>query len=336
MKIDVISTIPIEKYYLKSLSGKLINFQLGVTTDIPPDWYQLNIEYTGQKNDIKEIILDDVNIDEQIYTGYYVDGKGKVHQPGGALWDEGGCFKIWLHSKIGVFVERIMRCLESGEYGSDLSKKYLFTVDKPMEISKSFPKEIQSFFSFGEGPYWWDKSKPDVPYRIVPGLDFDKQIVLEEAKKLCVIGEESEDGGEYGKFRIESTNAKCNLDLPYADFDPEKFPVLAKLFEAIGLEKLMTMHLSTLEPGGNFTVHRDRGYFRDGYKYLTGCKIFYWNLTDPKENYFKFGRCGLLPTDKPLFVNTLAHVHSSINQSNSDRKVIMITGKYRENNFDRF
>jgi hypothetical protein len=336
MKIEVKSTFPISDYYLESLSGERINFLLGKEIDIPSDWYQLNIPYTGQKNDINEIILDDVNIDEQIYTGYYVDGKSKVHQPGGALWDEGGCFKIWLHSKIGVFVERIMRCLESGEYGSDLSKKYLFTVDKPLEISKSFPKEIQSFFSVGKGPYWWDKSKTDVPYRVVPNLDFDKEAVLEEAKKLCVIGKESEDGGVYGKFRVESTNAKCNLDLPYAEFDPIKFPVLNRLFDAIGLEKLMTMHVSTLEPGGNFTVHRDRGYFRDGYNYLTGCKIFYWNLTNTKDNYFKFGRCGLLPTNEPLFVNTLAHVHSAINQSTSDRKVLIIAGKYHENNFDRF
>ena len=140
----------------------------------------------------------------------------------------------------------------------------------------------------------------------------------------------------YGKFRVESTNAKCNLDLPYAEFDPIKFPVLNRLFDAIGLEKLMTMHVSTLEPGGNFTVHRDRGYFRDGYNYLTGCKIFYWNLTNTKDNYFKFGRCGLLPTNEPLFVNTLAHVHSAINQSTSDRKVLIIAGKYHENNFDRF
>lgn len=336
MKIEVKSTFPISDYYLESLSGERINFLLGKEIDIPSDWYQLNIPYTGQKNDINEIILDDVNIDEQIYTGYYVDGKSKVHQPGGALWDEGGCFKIWLHSKIGVFVERIMRCLESGEYGSDLSKKYLFTVDKPLEISKSFPKEIQSFFSVGKGPYWWDKSKTDVPYRVVPNLDFDKEAVLEEAKKLCVIGKESEDGGVYGKFRVESTNAKCNLDLPYAEFDPIKFPVLNRLFDAIGLEKLMTMHVSTLEPGGNFTVHRDRGYFRDGYNYLTGCKIFYWNLTNTKDNYFKFGRCGLLPTNKPLFINTLAHVHSAINQSTNDRKVLIIAGKYHENNFDRF
>ena len=336
MKIEVKSTFPISDYYLESLSGERINFLLGKEIDIPSDWYQLNIPYTGQKNDINEIILDDVNIDEQIYTGYYVDGKSKVHQPGGALWDEGGCFKIWLHSKIGVFVERIMRCLESGEYGSDLSKKYLFTVDKPLEISKSFPKEVQSFFSVGKGPYWWDKSKTDVPYRVVPNLDFDKEAVLEEAKKLCVIGKESEDGGVYGKFRVESTNAKCNLDLPYAEFDPIKFPVLNRLFDAIGLEKLMTMHVSTLEPGGNFTVHRDRGYFRDGYNYLTGCKIFYWNLTNTKDNYFKFGRCGLLPTNEPLFVNTLAHVHSAINQSTSDRKVLIIAGKYHENNFDRF
>jgi len=336
MKIEVKTTFPITNYWLESLGGQRIDFVMGEEIDIPDDWYQLNIPYTGKKNDIKEIILDDVNIDEQIYTGYYVDGHGNTHQPGGAIWDEGGCFKIWLHSKIGVFVERIMRCLEAGEYGSDLSKKYLFTVDRPKIIDKSFPREIQSFFSHGEGPYWWDKSKPDVPYRVVDNLNFDKSAVLEEAERLCVVGKESESGGEYGKFTIVSTNAKCNLDLPYADFDPVKFPVLQKLFDAIGLEKLMTMHLSTLEPGGNFTVHRDRGYFRDGYKYLTGCKIFYWNITDDRDTFFKFGRCGLLPTDKPLFVNTLAHVHSSINQSDSDRKVIMITGKYRENNFSRF
>ena len=336
MKIEVKSTFPLSDYYLKSLSGERINFLLGKEIDIPSDWYQLNIPYTGQNNDINEIILDDVNINEQIYTGYYVDGTGKVHQPGGAIWDEGGCFKIWLHSKIGVFVERIQRCIESGEYGTDLRKKYLFTVDKPTFIDETFPKEMQSFFAMGEGPYWWKKKDPKVPYRVVPELDFDKKKLLSEAERLCVKGIEHYDDNEYGKFTIVSTNAKCNLDLPWADFDPEKFPIMNELFDAIGLEKLMAVHLVTVEPGGYFTIHRDRGYFRKGYEYLTGCKIFYWILTDTKDINFRFGRCGKLPTESPLFINTLSHVHSSVNIGNTVRKGIMVTGRYRENNFNRF
>ena len=69
-------------------------------------------------------------------------------------------------------------------------------------------------------------------------------------------------------------------------------------------------------------------YHRKGYQYVKGCKVFYWLLTDPKDIYFKFGRCGLLPLETPLFVDIVENVHSVVNQSKKSRIIISIAGEF--------
>ena len=106
MKISIISNKPAQKYCLQALDYKTINFQLDKEFDIETGWYELRVEYIDAKIEIQDIKINDTSIKEIIYTGYYTDGSGKIHQPATAVWDEGGVFSIWLHTELGVLFQR--------------------------------------------------------------------------------------------------------------------------------------------------------------------------------------------------------------------------------------
>jgi len=326
MKIDIKSTYPIKDYYLKNLNNEQINFKLGEEFAIEQDWYELHIPYSGTKNEFEDVTLNDVSLREIIYTGYYTDGQGKIHQPGSAVWDIGGCFKLWLHSDVGVLMERTLRCLRNGDYGTNLFEKYSLTVDRPFKIDSSYPKDIQSFFEMGWGPYWWRNP----PYKKILTPDIDKTLIIKECETLCKYKRShSSNDNPREKYIMHSTHSDGVFDLPFADFNPLKFPTVKKLLDYIGMKRPLSIYINTLDSGNHLSVHRDSdNYHRKGYQYVKGCKVFYWLLTDPKDIYFKFGRCGLLPLETPLFVDIVENVHSVVNQSKKSRIIISIAGEF--------
>jgi hypothetical protein len=330
MKIDVKSTHRIDRYYLKDLQDRIIEFKMAEELQLPHGWYELNIEYTGNKNEFSEIVLNDIKLEEIIYTGYYVDGKGLTHQPATAVWDEGGCFKIWLHTEVGVLFERTIRCLRSGDYGKNLFDNYLLTVDKPFTIDNGYPNDIKSFFANGDGPNWWHKNSKLMPYKKIPVPDLDKSSIIKECNELCVHEKRhSKQGRPKQEYTVKSTHPDCVFDLPFAEFDDNRFPTIKKLLDHIGMSRPLSVGINTLMPGNYFHIHRDDGaYARKGYKYTKGCRIFYWLLTKPEQVYYKFGRCGLIPLETPLFINPTEHVHSVINQSQEPRLALNIAGEF--------
>jgi hypothetical protein len=261
-----------------------------------------------------------------IYTGYYVDGKGVRHQPAKSLWDKGGVFKIWVHTSIGVFIDRVVRCIRNTDFGKDFSENYLFTCDKPTVLDSSYPIHLRSFFETADGPHWWHKDSEIIPYRDAPMPKVDKRLLIEECKKLCA---HKRDGG----YNVISTHANTIFDLPFVKVDPDLYPCLTQLMSDIGLKELMSLGLASLNPGQYLDVHNDdQGYNRpEAIKYLKGCNNFYWQLTDPKDTYFKYGRCGLLPIERPLFINTVYHVHSVVNVSKTTTRTILnLVGRYND------
>ena len=97
MKISIESKNKIDKIFLINLEGQKIFFDLDTYFSIPEGWYELNLPYTGTQNDIKDIKINDETIKWTIYTAYYIDGHGSIHQPATSIWDEGGILKIWIH-----------------------------------------------------------------------------------------------------------------------------------------------------------------------------------------------------------------------------------------------
>ena len=96
MKISIESNTPIKENFLVDLAGNRIDFKLDEHFSRDEGWYELNLPYTGQRTEIKDVKLNDESIEHTLYTGYYMDGNGTHHQPAAAMWDDGGVMKLWL------------------------------------------------------------------------------------------------------------------------------------------------------------------------------------------------------------------------------------------------
>ena len=87
------------------------------------------------------------------------------------------------------------------------------------------------------------------------------------------------------------------------------------------------MAIQTLHVNTGISIHRDDHFKRQCYPWTSGAVKFYWNITDSENIYFKLGMAGLIPLEKPLFINTVEHVHTVINQSDKKRTVIHMYGE---------
>ena len=83
----------------------------------------------------------------------------KLH---GDMWDDRGVFKIWIHTQLGVLLERFLHQIANGKFGKNLFQDYMLTVDRPVKLKKQWPESIKTFFSNGDGPNWWHKNSPEV------------------------------------------------------------------------------------------------------------------------------------------------------------------------------
>lgn len=323
MKLSVKAHTSITKVFLKNLWDETINIDLDKDIKIDDGWYELNFPYTGEKNEITDIAINDESIGHLLHIGYYVDGNGDKHQPASAMWDDGGVFKIWIHTKLGVMFERFMGEIANGKFGKSLFNDYMFTVDKPLVLKKKWPESIRTFFGYGDGPHWWNKKSQYVPYRIVDPLDLDKDDVLKETQKVCIHTRKIFNG----KVTINSVRKSCEPELPFYKLDSESCPALKKLIDAIGFTNILTIDTQILQPNSFLRMHKDDDYPEEVFPYIRNCKKFYWTLSDNAECYFKIGKSGLLPLDKPALINNVEHVHSVVSERNDYRTILSIYGE---------
>ena len=324
MKISIESKNKIDKIFLINLEGQKIFFDLDTYFSIPEGWYELNLPYTGTQNDIKDIKINDETIKWTIYTAYYIDGHGSIHQPATSIWDEGGILKIWIHTNLGIYFERIFNDITSGDYGTDLREKYVFTVDRPIKLKYNWPESVTRFFTSGDGPHWWKLGTDFTPYR---QLDIDLppiDKVMQECEKICV--HEWHDHKNVLHLKSCSPN---NNELPFYDLSKDDVPHLKKLISDIGYKNIIDLSITYMAPKTHLDLHRgDSNYKRKAYPYIRGCKKFYWALTEYKDWYFKLGKSGIIPLDKPCLINTTEHVHSVVNERlGNDRLIFSIYGE---------
>ena len=325
MKISIDSTKPITENYLLDLSNNRINFKLDKNFNLDEGWYELNLPYTGQKTEIKDVKINDESIVETLWAGHYLDGKGNKHQPAAAMWDEGGVMKVWIHTNLGVLFDRLFTEIDGGDFGETVLQKYLFTIDRPCAFNKTFPESIKSYFAHGDGPHWWKKGTDYTPYEI---LDIDTPSVEEIIAEMDKINVREIKGAFKGVMDIK-TNSPGKSDLPFLEVDWDKVPRMKELLvDKVGYKNILSINLQTLHPHKNLMLHRDDHYKREKYPIIRGCKKFYWPLTgDLANNYFKLGKAGVLPfKDRPYLINTLEHTHTAVNDSDEPRSVLIVYG----------
>ena len=108
MKITIESTKPITENFLLDISENKIDFILDESLPLKEGWYELNLPYTGQRTKIKDIKINDESIVETLWSAIYIDGEGNKVQPTSYLCDEGGVMKIWIHTNLGVMLDRLL------------------------------------------------------------------------------------------------------------------------------------------------------------------------------------------------------------------------------------
>ena len=325
MKISIESSRPITKNYLLDLSENKIDFKLDESFSLQEGWYELNLPYTGQRTKIKDIKINDESIDKTLWSGVYIDGEGNKVQPSSYLCDEGGVMKIWIHTNLGVMLDRFLTEIDGEDFGYPLNEKYLFTVDRPCLLKNTFPESIKSYFEHGDGPHWWKKDTDYTPYKLLDIVTPPVEEIIAEMGRISV----HEMNDVFGGLQIQ-TNSPGESDLPFLEMDWEQIPRMKELLvDKVGFKDILSISLFTLKPHKNLILHRDdEHYKRKKYPIIRGCKKFYWPLTgDLANNYLKLGKAGMLPAkNKPYLINTLEHTHTAVNDSDQPRTVLAVYG----------
>ena len=322
MKLSIKSNKKLQKFYLEDLQKQKHNVALDAEIALPDGWYELNVCYVDTKINISDILINDISIKHILYTGYYIDSQGKIHQPATAVWDRNGCFKIWLHTNIGVLFQRTYDSIRNGDYGKNLFEKYVLTVDRPIEISHRFDSDIQSFFATGDGPNWWPKNNDKTPWLPVELQDINRDKLLDELHKVLPFEVTKKDGRT--RKGLKETYMPT---LPFVEIDSLNSDLVKKFLKQIGYKRIIDIGVQTLQPGKSIQIHRDDHYDSDAYPYIRGCKKFYWSIKNSENVFFKLGKSGLLPLEKPLLTNTIEHSHSVVHQGNKPRIAILIYGE---------
>ena len=320
MKISIASDKPVQNSYLKSLDYQIHDFTLDKEFDIQPGWYELMVEYVDTKIEIQDILVDGSSLREFIYTGYYTDGNGTVHQPATAVWDKGGVFSIWIHTDIGFFFQRTLETIKTGDFGKNLFETYTLTVDRPVHARDGiYPAHITTFFSNAHGPQWWEKGSLLEPWRKCAIPDIDIDLLLSELEKVCLQYKTTR-GNPIWKLKENS------LQLPFVELDDIGSDIVRDFLSVIGYKRVINISIMKLDPGKYIDMHIDDYYDHPAYPYIKGCKKFYWTCKNPDGVHFKLGRSGVLPHHEPLFINTIEHSHALINEGDKTRTSILVYG----------
>lgn len=324
--VDVITDNPISVLQLEQLNGEVFHIPNGYVAEVGNDWHLLKIKYPGNTTEIQDILIDGVSIQNIIYTGYVVDNNGDLHQPATTLWE--GTYCIWIHPNLGLWHNRMFTEIAQGDFGKNLLKEYLFTVDRPLTINRDYPTDVQSFFAKADGPHYWKTNDESTPYRV---LDFEVS-----HDTLNAINEIYNDY-EQQKFSDEWTYKTFPVKTALATPQPMSIvenSLVRKLLEDCGYKKILNFSILDLEPKSSIKVHLDDFTLTDVYEHIRGATKLYlsYNLNDDfdtKDLYFKLGDAGLLPLDKPMLVNTHKYVHTLINDSKHRRRAFIAYGTFQ-------
>ena len=310
-KINIFSENPIDNFVLEDLYGneKILKNNTNVSIDL--SWQLLIIT----NPDVREITIDGCQLGKFINTGYYENNK----------------FKIWIHPNIGYMISTLMDQIDLGDLNSKLYEKYLFTVDRPIDIGREFPVHIQGFFAHGSGPKWWNKEKRPIPYIVIDDPEIkemmDKIEVLEKHldTEADLSGKKNQTLQYNDQWRAEGWKMESYSNATEKEFNADSFSGFGKHFQKLGFKKLYQVYTAYLGPLGYINLHTDGNKFRK--KENAGNTRLYCSYSNTDAVYFKMLGVGLLPMNTPILIDAGRFLHSVVNLSKTNtRKSLVVTG----------
>jgi hypothetical protein len=337
MKLSIKSTEPLQNFYLKNLNDKIFNIELDKENNIKDGWYELIVPYVDKKIEITDILINDDSIKELLYTGFYTDGQGKIHQPANAVWDKGGYFSIWLNTSLGILWQRLCDQIRGGDFGTNLFEQYMLTVDRPLEIANFWNPTFKSYFNIGDGPNWWLKNDRFIPWREIESINKSNTNIDQLLSELELCFPEHTERLCLPSGTLDPGHSRKGLlpgftELPFTEIENLPSKIVQDFIKKIGYLRIIDIQIQKLSPKTALPIHKDCHFHRKCYPYTSGAVKFYWNVSDTEGIFFKIGNAGLLPLDKPLFINATEHVHSVLNETDKERTVITMYGELPKNN----
>lgn len=326
-KISIYSKNDIDEFEVMDLYGNTTTIVNTLDAELTEGWYEIIVPYEDEQNEIYRIAINDVDIDHLMYTGFTENEAGERFSPGCAVW-EPGAWKLWFHTNQGFWKHTIFSQIANGDYGLDLFEDYMFTIDKSTEIENSYlyPGDIVDFFKYPFGPRWWKKADITRPYKVLEDPAFtelSRNGLIDEIKDIADVRQENADGWWAWSLKDSSDFPSVPLDQFTGEF--------RKLLDLVGYTSVIDFSLLTLETNSSIPIHVDDHVNRDAWPAIAGCKKFYWTLANKQGNLFKLGEAGIVPTDRPLLINSAMHTHSLVNNSDNNRAVLIIYGELDDN-----
>lgn len=290
------------------------------------DWFELVVDYPGYHVDIQDVLINHESIKYCVYTGTFTQKKDNVTHYCPSLW-EAGKFTLWLHPNLGHYFMSMFSQINNGDFGKDLSKLYLCTVDRPIIINSGHPEHVKSYFAKGYGPRWWDKKDiVNLPYKVLQINHVDKNQLLNELKQLP--HKQKYKGG----WNSITYKKRSEIRLPGVEFSKiSQWPEIVKTLQAAGYTSMINVNWLGLDIAHSVRVHRDdmqniHDMDHSEAQHFIGCVRFYWSLVHSEGFRFKMGEAGLLPIDQPLLLNATQHAHCVINDGVCERQAMQAWG----------
>ena len=271
--------------------------------DIDENWYKLTIPC--ERSDIIDIKVDGESIKHGLNAGL----------------DTAKGYEIWLHGNLAEYFSRISNCIAHDDLMryKHLDTKYLITESWNESVEGEFiPNHVKQFFAKGEGPHWYSKTDfHNLPYVKYNGLEVSKELGLEDLTFI--------DSKFYGEGQCKSLQRLPVM--PMRNVADLKNDQLKHTLQQFGFSKVLQVQYVELQPNSVIPVHRDDFTYEDGKHVIDGPTQLYFVLSgDSSKIKFKFRNVGLVPTDKPIFINNHRFIHSLVYTGDEPRGVLLVFG----------
>ncbi len=328
MKLNVVTDKTLRDFYLLDLHGNKISFVINSDIQVKDGWYELICESDNSQLEIKDVTIDDASVGHWLYTSFFEYTDGTLLQPSTHLHAEGK-WRFWFHTDLAYYFQVMYQSITEKYLGTNLFERYMFTVDRPISFENDYDDIVESFFRLGSGPRWWRKNTVMTPYRVLDDPYFDQQNtqdIVNEVEKLFHDKSYLWDGHPKGT-KMLSLREDGRTVLPTMQIKDIPSAKLQEVVHHAGFKNVLNIFLSVIPPRSTIGIHIDDQYYRPGIKLLSGASQFNWPLTPEATTYFRLGEAGLIPNDKPAFINPQRHTHSLVNDSSQARAVMYIYGE---------
>ena len=330
----------------------IVNSVIIIDTNLTFGLHTLSVIPTVGKSDINieftTVLIDDADIRQTLYLSYSI--KDQQRKNNTVIGDYYQNWYLPFGNPASWWLAECARNINGGMYGKNLEDHLNVFYPESIIVDNNYPKIVRDFFEYNFGFHTCDNSasispfhNEDVPYAVLPNLEYDESALLKEFTDNLNLFSESKYTPAQNNYKSDSHSERA---VPWQiirsslgdDTTNTPFIHFNKLISQLEADevKIGLSFIAALHPESYVIPHIDDSYNQaDSADQIGCCKI--WIPIGWKDgNHFKFDQVGLIDYKKGAYlINTNKFTHASINSSDTIRFSIGINCKF-PNNFTRY